>query len=540
MNTDSEVTGQRSEIMPFIELQARSAFNFLRGASSPEEMVTRAAELGLPAIALLDRNGFHGTARAHHKAKEHGLRALVGTELVMEDGGELPVLVKTREGYRNLCRLLTRTNLRSGKGEGRVKWSELEEFGEGLIALTVHPSTDIGRLARFFGRDNVVIALSRHRLREDKTRNRMLLELAERNGLLAIASNAPCYATREGRLLLDAFTALRHHTTLDEAGLLLESNSQRHLKNEREMRALFADLPLLVDNTVRVAERLEFTLENLGYEFPVYDVPAGHDQASFLREMSDAGARERYGAPLSAAVRRQLDHELAIIGRLGFCGYFLVVWSIVRWCREQGILVQGRGSAANSAVCYSLGITNADPIGGRLLFERFLSEGRNTWPDIDLDLPSGDQRESVIQEMYRRFAPHGAAMTANVITYRGRSAMREMGKVLGLPPDVVSRFSDLYANGDFPHTIELRDQIRRAGLPEAHPRCPRSCGFAGRSGACRGISASTAAAWCSAPRGSTKSCRWSRRPCRVASSCSGTRTTAKTSASSRWICSASA
>lgn len=458
--------------MGFVELHARSAFNFLRGASSPEEMVTRAAELELPAIALLDRNGVHGTARAHHRAKESGLRALVGTELVMADDAELPVLVKTRDGYRNLCRLLTRANLRSEKGQGRVDWSELEEFGEGLMALVVHPSADIGRLTRLFGGDDVVIALSRHRLREDRVRNRALLELAEGNGLRAVASNAPCYATRPGRLLLDAFTALRHHKTLDEAGLLLEANSQRHLKGEREMRALFADLPRLVDNTLRVAERLEFTLQDLGYEFPVYDVPPGHDQASFLREMARAGARERYGARLPAAVRRQLDHELAIIGRLGFCGYFLVVWSIVRWCREQGILVQGRGSAANSVVCYSLGITNADPIGGRLLFERFLSEGRNTWPDIDLDLPSGGKRESVIQEMYRRFAPHGAAMTANVITYRGRSAMREMGKVLGLPPDVISRFSDLYANGDFPHTIELRDQVRRAGLSDAHPRLP--------------------------------------------------------------------
>jgi error-prone DNA polymerase len=458
--------------MGFVELQARSAFNFLRGASSPEEMVTRAAELGQPAIALLDRNGFHGTARAHHKAKELGLRALVGTELVMEDEDALPVLVKTRAGYRNLCRLLTRANLRAAKGQARVGWSEIEEFGGGLIACCSHVKADATRLARIFGRDNVVVALSRHRVREDKVRNRDLLELAERHGFLAIASNAPCYATREGRLLLDAFTALRHRTTLDEAGLALEANSQRHLKSEADLRALFADLPELVDNTRRVAERLEFTLENLGYEFPAYDVPADHDQASFLREMTYAGARDMYGIRPSKAVRRQLEHELRIIKQLGFSGYFLVVWSIVRWCREQGILVQGRGSAANSAVCYCLGITKADPIASKLLFERFLSEGRNTWPDIDLDLPSGDKRESVIQEMYRRFAPHGAAMTANVITYRGRSAMREMGRVLGLPSDVLSRFSDLYASGDFPHTLELRDQIRRAGLPGAHPRLP--------------------------------------------------------------------
>jgi error-prone DNA polymerase len=458
--------------MSFIELHARSAFHFLHGASSPEEMVARAAALGLPALALLDRNGFHGTARAHHQAKECGVRALVGTELLMDDGSELPMLVKTRAGYQNLCRLLTRANLTAEKGKARVKWHDLAETHDGLIALWHQPASPVARLLPSFGKENIVVAVSRHHLRNDTARNRALLDLAEQHGLCAIASNAPAYASREGRMLQDAFTALRHHTTLDEAGLLLAANAERHLKDEHEIRALFADHPALVDNTGRVAERLEFTLENLGYEFPVCDVPPHHDQASFLRERSYAGARVRYGAKLGKAVKRQLEEELSLITRLGFCGYFLIVWSIVDWCRQNGILVQGRGSAANSIVCYSLGITSADPIKHRLLFARFLSEGRDTWPDIDLDLPSGDRRESVIQEIYRRFAPHGAAMTANVITYRGRSAMREMGKVLGLPPDVIARFSDLYANGDFPHTLELRDQIRRAGMPGTHPRLP--------------------------------------------------------------------
>ena len=456
----------------FIELQARSAFHFLHGASSPEEMMHRAAELGLPALAILDRNGFHGTARAHHKAKELGLRALVGTELLMEDGSELPVLVKTRAGYQNVCRLLTRANLAAEKGKARVKWQDLAETAGGLIALWHQPASGVARLLPAFGKENIVVAVSRHHLREDTTRNRALLDLAAQHGLLAIASNAPAYASREGRMLQDAFTALRHHTTLDQAGLLLAANSERHLKNENEIRELFADQPQLVDNTRRVAEQLEFTLENLGYEFPTCEVAPPHDQVSFLREQSYAGARERYGPKLGRAVKRQLEEELNLISKLGFCGYFLIVGSIVDWCRKNGILVQGRGSAANSIVCFSLGITSADPIKHRLLFARFLSEGRHTWPDIDLDLPSGDRRESVIQEIYRRFAPHGAAMTANVITYRGRSAMREMGKVCGLPPDVIARFSDLYANGDFPHTMELRDQIRRAGMPEAHPRLP--------------------------------------------------------------------
>jgi error-prone DNA polymerase len=473
--------------MCFVELHARSAFSFLRASSAPDQLVACAAELGMSQIAVTDRDGVYGSARAHYKAKELGLRSLVGAELTMEEGTVLPVLAQTRTGYENLCRLITRAKLRAAKGESRVGWEELEAHARGLVALSGDEEGALAgalaaddreaarfaveRLVRLFGRENVGIEVQRHCLREDRRRVAALAELAERFSLPLLASNGPCHARREGRLLLDAFTALRHHTTLDEGGLFLAANSQRHLKSAAQMRELFTDLPEALENTGRMAERIEFTLENLGYAFPSHPVPAGHDEPSLLRELAFRGARERYGG-MTPAVERQLEHELRLIGKLGFSGYFLVVWDIVRWCQEQGILVQGRGSAANSVVCYALAITNADPIAGKLLFERFLSEGRDTWPDIDLDLPSGERRERVIQEVYRRFAPHGAAMTANVITYRGRSAMREMGKVLGLPVDVVERFSDLFARGDFPHTLELRDQLRRAGLPEQHPRLP--------------------------------------------------------------------
>ncbi|MDZ4289313.1 MAG: PHP domain-containing protein, partial [Prosthecobacter sp.] len=471
--------------MSFIELHARSAFSFLRGASRPEDMVTRAAELGLTHIALTDRDGVYGSARAHYRAKELGLTAFAGAELTLADDSVLPVLVRTRAGYQNLCRLLTRSKLRAPKGEGRVEWAELEEFSEGLLALTGDSEGPVQRaladktaapqiverLVRIFGRENVSVELQRHRLRQEKPRNAALIELAERFSLPVVASNGPCHATSEGRLVLDAFTCLRHHTTLDEAGLWLSPNAQRRLKSETEMRELFADLPGAIDQTERIAERLEFTLENLGYEFPSYAVPAGHDQASFLREMAFHGAAERYPA-VTQKVRDMLDHELRIISNLKFDGYFLIVWNIVSWCKEQGIMIQGRGSAANSVVCYALGITNADPIKYKLLFERFLSAGHTSWPDIDLDLPSGDARESVIQEMYRRYQPYGAAMTANVITYRGRSAMREMSKVLGLPPDLTDRFSSLFPHGDYNHTLELQEQISQAGLPVQHPRLP--------------------------------------------------------------------
>ncbi|HYF35712.1 MAG TPA: PHP domain-containing protein, partial [Prosthecobacter sp.] len=471
--------------MSFVELHARSAFSFLRGASRPEDMVARAAELGLEQMTLTDRDGVYGSARAHYRAKEAGMIARVGAELTLVDGSVLPVLVQNRTGYQNLCRLLTRSKLRAPKGESRVEWGELEEFSQGLMALTGDDEGPVQRalqdtaaapqvmrrLVQIFGQDHVAVEVQRHRLRREKPREAALLELAQRFALPVVAANAPCYATSEGRLVLDAFTCLRHHTTLDEAGLWLTPNGQRRIKGEAEMRELFADLPEAVDATAHFAERMEFTLGDLGYAFPTYAVPAGQDQASFLREMTYRGAAARYAA-VTDEVRSKLEHELRIISDLKFDGYFLIVWDIVRWCREQGVMVQGRGSAANSVVCYALGITNADPIKYKLLFERFLSEGRTSWPDIDLDLPSGDARESVIQEMYRRYAPYGAAMTANVITYRGRSAMREMSKVLGLPADITDRFSSLFAHGDYTHTLELHDQIAQAGLSSQHPRLP--------------------------------------------------------------------
>ncbi|HZA38421.1 MAG TPA: DNA polymerase III subunit alpha, partial [Candidatus Baltobacteraceae bacterium] len=224
-------------------------------------------------------------------------------------------------------------------------------------------------------------------------------------------------------------------------------------------------------NTSRLAERLTFSLENIGYEFPEYPVPAGHSMDSFLRTIVWFGAQQRYAA-ISTAVKRQLEEELALISKLGFPGYFLIVWDIVNFCREHNIMVQGRGSAANSAVCYCLGITPVDPVSNHLVFERFLNESRKGWPDIDLDLPSGDRREAVIQEIYRRYGKHGAAMTANVISYRGRSAAREIGKALNFSPSILDRFSHLFANGDFPHTLDLESQIEQAGLSREHPRMP--------------------------------------------------------------------
>lgn len=500
--------------MPYVELHACSAFSFLRGGSFPEQIAEVAADLAMPAAALLDRNGVYGAQRFSATAREKGVRPIVGCELTMEDGVVVPVLVKERTGYANLCALLTKAHLRSDvKGQCAVTWNELPNFAEGLVALLgstrCHPvvcgslpQTSSGserdrmtsdrktsdrhgmasrapqtlaeraqQLIDTFESNNVYVELQRHFIRGEERVNKQLIDLARARNLPLLATNGVQYATPRGREVIDVFTCIRKHTHLDAAGKSLTQNAERHLKSDREMRELFRDLPDAITNTERLADRLEFSLENIGYAFPEFSVPAGHDMNSFLRTITWFGAQQRYEA-ISVKVRRQINEELTLITKLGFSGYFLIVWDLVNFCREHNVMVQGRGSAANSAVCYCLGITPVDPVSNNLVFERFLSASRKGWPDIDLDLPSGDRRESVIQEVYRRYGKHGAAMTANVITYRGKSAAREIGKALNLSPSILDRFSHLFASGDFPHTLDLAAQIEQAGLPKAHPRMP--------------------------------------------------------------------
>lgn len=468
----------------YVELHASSAFSFLRGGSSPEELVNTAFVHGMSSLAIIDRMGVYGAVRAHVLAKENDLKAHVGAELVLADNTVLPVLAATRTGYQNLCRLLSTTKLRSAKGEGRVSWADLAQYHEGLIALTGDREgpllsawnrgdkrtmeTALENLLSVFSPDRLYVELQRHHVRDEEAGEDALAGLAHAYRLPLLATNGVNYAVPEDRKIADVFTCLRNHTTLDQAGELLERNAERHLKSSRVMTALFADRPEAVRNTRALAERLEFTLSDLGYRFPSYPVPDGEDQDSYLRAVTFVGARERYG-PLTPPVRHQLERELALIGKLGFSGYFLVVWDLCNFARAQDILVQGRGSAANSAVCYALGITAVDPIASKLLFERFLSEGRSDWPDIDLDFPSGERREKIIQEVYRRYGKR-AAMTANVITYRSRSTMREVGKVLGFPEDVLERYSQLFAHGDFKQTLSASEQMRMAGMTTAHPR----------------------------------------------------------------------
>src|SRR6266849_3188969 len=458
----------------YTEMHARSAFSFLEGASVPEEMAAACARLGMSAMAVLDRDGAYGAPRFYLAAKKSSVKAHIGAEVTSALGWRYPLLVNSRVGYQNLCRLITRMKLRARKGEGHVEREEIAELREGLICLTggeegpLAAALQEGGLARgtkcvqglceLFGRENVYVELQRHYGREEEARNQAAVEIARKLSLPLLATNGVCHATPYERELLDVFTCIRHHRVLATAGRLLCRNSERHLKSPAEMERLFADLPEAIANTQELSSRLEFTLNDLGYEFPKYPTPEGCSQMQFLRERTYEGMLSRYGADNEKA-RKQIDREMALIEKLDLPGYFLIVWDIVRFCREKNILVQGRGSAANSAVCYALGITAVDPVGMELLFERFLSEERGEWPDIDLDLPSGDQRERAIQYVYERYGVHGAAMTANVITYRDRSAAREVGKALGFSLEQADKLSKVVGTWNFGEIKERVDSM---------------------------------------------------------------------------------
>jgi error-prone DNA polymerase len=475
----------------YIELHTSSAFSFLDGASLPGTLVDRAAELNYPALALLDRDGLYGAPQFYRAAKAAGIKAIVGADLSIGETAlkpqapspkpvwTLPVLVSSAEGYRQLCRIITRAQLRSPKGESRVALEDLAGQTSGLVALVgreaLHAERHgvgglIDRLVGIFGRQQVWIELQRHLGRADGPDLQSLIDLGAAFRVPLMASNGVRFATPDARPLYDVLTSIRHRTTLNRAGRLLSANAERYLKPPELMARMFADVPQALAGTEALAERLEFTLANLGYRFPEYPVPAGETESSFLRRLTHVGARDRY-RPLDDRARAQIARELDLIDRLQLSGYFLIVWDIVNFCRQQRILVQGRGSAANSAVCYALGITAVDPVGMGLLFERFLSEERGEWPDIDLDLPSGDQRERVIQYMYERYGTLGSAMTANVITYRGRSAAREVGKVLELPEDDVDRLARLMSQFEFVDPEEtFARNLRESGLEPDDPR----------------------------------------------------------------------
>jgi error-prone DNA polymerase len=494
----------------YVELHAASAFSFLEGASQPEEMIKQAADLEMQAMALLDRNGVYGSVRFHTSGKRNGVRAHVGAEIAVSSLGarwtppawlphqyaaepaRLPLLCKSRTGYQNLCQLITQFKMREKtKVEGAATLDDLRQYSAGLVCLTggeegplaaalVKGGEEAGRetveqLVGIFGHENVYVELQRHYEREEEWRNQAALSIASSLHLHTLATNGVRYATAYDREVLDLFTAVRHHTELDQAGRLLALNSQRHLRPAREMARLFDDIQGAVANTIELSSRLQFELSDLGYEFPRYPVPDGETMDSFLKKRVAEGVMRRYGPKndrsLLEKAKKQVEHELSLIARLGFAGYFLIVWDIVQFCKQNGILIQGRGSAANSAVCYALEITAIDPVGMELLFERFLSESRGEWPDIDLDLPSEDKREQAIQYVYQRYGELGAAMTANVIAYRGKSAAREVGKALGFDRESLGRLSSLISQWEWRgKTDTMAHSFQNAGFDLKHPR----------------------------------------------------------------------
>jgi error-prone DNA polymerase len=498
----------------YVELHAASAFSFLEGASQPEDLIERALELEIPAVALLDRNGFYGSARMHTSAERNKIRAHVGAEistsafdprlspspwlpnpqLLNNDlaSPRLPLLCASRTGYQNLCQLITQFKMReTTKAEGAATLNDLAQYSGGLVCLTGGDEGPLAaaltaggepagralleQLTTLYGRDNIYVELQRHQLRDQEARNQAALRLARSLQLPVLATNGVRYAHPCDREVLDLFTAIRHHVDLDHAGRLLATNNHRYLRSAAEMSALFRDIPDAIANSNELSQRLAFQLNDLGYEFPHYPVPDNESMDSFLRKRTDEGILRRYGAKndpaLLARARKQIDHELALIARLGFAGYFLIVWDIVRYCKQHDILIQGRGSAANSAVCYALEITAIDPVGMELLFERFLSENRGEWPDIDLDLPSEEKREQAIQYVYQRYGELGAAMTANVITYRGKSAAREVGKALGFDQESLGRLTSLVSQWEWRGESDtMANSFHHAGFDIEHPR----------------------------------------------------------------------
>src|SRR5690348_9465938 len=443
-------------------------------------------------------------------AKSVGIRPHVGAEVSVEGFGNqaglppwtpnsfsprpvrLPLLVESRTGYQNLCRLMTRYKLREKeKGTGTATLDEVAEHAEGLVCLTggeegvlaallsnkgfEDARKDIELLTTIFGRKNVYVELQRHCDVVEERRNQAAVRLAGTLGLPLLATNGVRYATAAEREILDVFTCIRNHCNLETAGRLLERNDERHLRSTEEMMQLFSDVPEAIQNTRELSAKLQYTLADLGYEFPRYPVPEGETMDSFLRKRTEEGFQDRYGAKrdddLFGRAQKQVQRELMLIEKLKLAGYFLIVWDIIRFCREERILVQGRGSAANSAVCYSLGITAVDPVGMKLLFERFLSEERGEWPDIDLDLPSGDQREKAIQYVYQRYGQLGAAMTANVITYRDRSAAREVGKALGFDQETLDQLSSVVNSGEWRGPSDnFENHFQQVGFDLNHPR----------------------------------------------------------------------
>lgn len=450
-----------NRLSSYTPLWCKSNFSFLEGASHPDELVEEAARLGLRSIALTDRDGIYGLVRAFVKARELGIHLVTGAQITTEDNSHVTLLAMNRRGYANLCNLISDGRLRSPKGESMVRWREVCERADGLIALwggdgslitgVTDPVFVARDLTHAFG-DRLYIMITRHRRAEDVAAERRVRERAARFRIPTVAATEVLYHTRARRELQDVLTCIRHGVTLSGAGRLTKPNAEHALRSPYAFHLLYEDDPASIARSEDIAARCTFSLGEIRYRYPLEALPDGTTSREYLRRLTFEGAQERYprerfpsGVPV--ATTAQLQKELGVIHDLEYEGYFLTMHEIVQFCRLNQILCQGRGSAANSAVCYCLGITAVDPVQMDLLFERFISRERAEPPDIDIDIEH-NRREEVIQWVYQKYGRTHAAMAANVVRYRARSAVREVGKVLDVPDTTLDRVARLLSHYD--------------------------------------------------------------------------------------------
>ena len=484
--TDSPAGGNNGPIEPqppYAELHCKTNLSFLRGASHPEELVETAAALGYRALAITDRNTLAGAVRMHLAAGQAGLKLIVGAEIVPTDAPPVVLLAPNRAAYARLSRLITVGRRRAIKGDCRIAFDDIATHADGLLAICLPNADSFSReptasAASAERRNADTLAPRLHQYRElfgdrtylaaelcygedDSARLEWLANLSRETRLPLVAANDVHYHAPQRRYLHDVLTCIRHQCTLGEAGRRLLANARRHLPEPQDVHRRFAACPEAVERTVAIADACHFTLAELRYEYPAELCPEGKSQSEYLAELTWAGANQRYDGRIPKHVRGLLEHELKLIAELKYEPYFLTVHDVVRFARRRGILCQGRGSAANSAVCYCLGVTAVDPVKVDLLFERFVSRERNEPPDIDVDFEH-ERREEVFQYIYRKYGHDRAAIAAEVITYRPRSAVRDVGKVLGLSLDAVDTLAKRL---DWWHSSPLDFEIvREAGF----------------------------------------------------------------------------
>ena len=449
----------------YAELHCKTNFSFLEGASHPDELVHRAAELGYAALAITDRNSLAGVVRAHAAAKQAQLHLLIGAELTPADAPPVVLLATDRKAYGRLARLITVGRRQAPKGECHLTFDEIAGHAEGLLAGVIGEATqaDLCRYRELFG-DRCYLLAELERGPHDERQLEQRLRTARQAGVPLVAAGGVYFHHPSRRALADVLTSVRAGCTVAEAGELLFPNAVRHLKSPAEMQALFARAPGALERTIEIARRCTFSLDELRYEYPEELAPPGQTPLEYLTALTWEGARQRYPSGIPDKTRQLLEHELKLIAELRYEAYFLTVWDLVRFARSRGILCQGRGSAANSAVCFSLGVTSVDPDRMDVLFERFISRERNEAPDIDVDFEH-ERREEVIQYVYEKYGRERAGMTAEVITYRPRSAVRDVGKALGLSLDRVDTLAKTLDN----HKTLEANRCAAAGIDPQSP-----------------------------------------------------------------------